>query len=193
MTTVEENTVVSDRKRAVGVFSNRQQAEQALNELKASNFPMDNVSLIARDADQDEQLGGAHLSDRVGNKDVGGATGVVGEIATNSALGSVLVGLGSLALPGIGPIIAAGTVATGLVATVAGFGIEAVATAGLVRALADLGIPEEQARTYSDSLHQGHYLAIVDGTEDEIGRAEAIFSKQGIQNWGIYNSLKAKG
>ena len=85
MTTVEENTVVSDRKRAVGVFSNRQQAEQALNELKASNFPMDNVSLIARDADQDEQLGGAQMSDRVGNKDVGGATGVVGEIATNIA------------------------------------------------------------------------------------------------------------
>jgi hypothetical protein len=181
---------MTDRKRAFGVFSSRQEAEQALNELKASGFSMDSVSIIARDADQTEQLGGAQVSDRIGNKDVGG-TGVVGEIATNSALGSVLVGLGSLALPGIGPVIAAGSVATALVATVAGSGIEAAALAGVVKALTDLGIPEEQARTYSDSLNQGDYLVIVDGTDDEIQRAAGILSDRGIQNWGIYNSLAA--
>lgn len=100
----------------------------------------------------------------------------------------MLVGLGSLAIPGIGPIIAAGSVATALVATVAGTGIEAAAIGGLVRGLTDLGIPEEQARVYSDHLHQGDYLVIVDGTEDEIGRAQAIFSDRGIQDWSVYNS-----
>jgi hypothetical protein len=99
----------------------------------------------------------------------------------------VLVGLGSLAIPGVGPIIAAGSVATALVATVASTGIEAAALGGLVRAISDLGIPEEQARVYSDRLHQGHYLVIVDGTEDEIGRAESIFSDRGIQDWGVYS------
>jgi hypothetical protein len=183
--------VVSSERRAFGVFSSRQEAEQALNELKTSGFPMDNVSMIAREAKQGEELGGAELTPRIGNKDVGGGTGVVGEIATDSALGAVLVGLGSLAIPGVGPIIAAGSVATALVATVAGTGVEAAAIGGLVRALTDLGIPEEQARVYSDSLHQGHYLVIVDGTEDELNRAGSIFSDRGIQDWGVYNSPQA--
>ena len=183
--------VVSSERCAFGVFSSSQEAEQALTELKASGFPMDKVSLIARDAEQGEELAGAEVTPRIGNKDVGSATGVVGEVATNSALGGVLVGLGSLALPGIGPIIAAGSVATALVATVAGTGIEAAAMSGLVRALTDLGIPEEQARVYSDRLHQGDYLVIVDGTEDEINRAESIFSDRGIQDWSVFNSPQA--
>ena len=180
--------VVSSERRAFGVFANRQEAEQALNELKSSSFPMDNVSIIAIDAKQGEELGSAEITSRIGTKDVGAATGVAGEIATDSALGAVLVGLGSLAIPGIGPIITAGSVATALVATVAGTGIEAAAIGGLVKALADLGIPEEQARVYSDRLHQGHYLVIIDGTEDEIGRAESIFSGQSIQDWNVYSS-----
>lgn len=183
--------VGSDEKRAFGVFSSRQEAEQALNELKASGFPMNNVSILARDAEKGEQLSGAQLSDRIGNKDVENATGVVGEIATDSALGAVLVGLGSLAIPGIGPVIAAGSVGAALVATVASSGIEAARIGGLVKALTDLGIPEEQARVYTDHLHQGDYLVSVDGTQDEIGRAEAIFSDQGIQDWNIYNSSQA--
>jgi hypothetical protein len=101
------------------------------------------------------------------------------------------VGLGSLALPGIGPIIAAGSIATALVATVASTGIEAAATSGLVKALADLGIPKEEARVYSDQLLQSHYLVIVDGTEDEMSRAESIFSAQGIQGWSVYNTPQA--
>ncbi|HEY9725889.1 MAG TPA: general stress protein [Chroococcales cyanobacterium] len=188
MTTVEEDRGVSDRKRAFGVFSSRQEAEQALNELKASGFPMDNVSIIARDADQDEQLGGAQVSERIGNKDVSSGTGVVGEIATDSALGAVLVGLGSLAIPGIGPVIAAGSVGAALIATVASTGIEAAATTGLVRVITDLGVSEEQARIYSDRLHQGNYLAIVDGTEDEVRRAEGVLSDRGIKDWSVYDS-----
>jgi hypothetical protein len=60
-----------------------------------------------------------------------------------------------------------------------------------VRALADLGIPEEEARVYSDHLYGGHYLVIVDGTEDHISAAEEIFTKQGIQDWGVYNPPQA--
>jgi hypothetical protein len=180
-------TVVSDKKRAFGVFSSRQEAEQALNELKASGFPMDQVSVIAKDADPNEQLGGAEMSDRIGNQDAAAGTGVAGDIATSSALGSVLIGLSSLAIPGVGAVIAAGSVGLALAASVAGTGIEAAAISGLVKALGDLGIPEEQARTYSDHLYNGHYLVVVDGTDDETGRAEAIFSNRGIQDWGIYN------
>jgi hypothetical protein len=74
---------------------------------------------------------------------------------------------------------------------VASTGIEAAAFGGLVKAVTDLGIPEEQARAYSDRLHQGDYLVIVDGTEDEIGRVQPIFSNRGIQSWSVYNSSQA--
>jgi hypothetical protein len=183
--------VVSNQKRAVGLFSNREVAEQTLKELKASGFSMDKVSIIAKDADQDKQLGGAQMSDHVGDQDVGTPTGVVADALTTATWGGILVGLSSLALPGIGPILAAGSLGASLVTAVAGTGVGAVATGNLVRALADLGIPEAQARTYSDRLLAGNYLVIVDGTEDEIGRAEAIFSDLGIQEWSIYNSSQA--
>jgi uncharacterized membrane protein len=74
---------------------------------------------------------------------------------------------------------------------VASTAIGAAAAGGLVRALTDLGIPEQQARAYSDRLQQADYLVILDGTDDEIRRAEAIFSARGIQAWGVYSSPQA--
>ncbi|WP_413161471.1 general stress protein [Capilliphycus salinus ALCB114379] len=183
--------VESDRQRGVGVFSNRQEAEQALNELKASGFPMDKVSIIAKQAEENDQLGEASMSDKVGNKDVSTATGVAANTMANSALGTVLVGLGSLAIPGIGSVIAAGTLGLALTASTAAIGVEALASNGLVNALTEQGIPEKQASIYRDRLLIGRYLVFVDGTEEEIDRAKGIFSDKGIEDWGVYNSSPA--
>ncbi len=71
-------------------------------------------------------------------------------------------------------------------ASVAGTGIAAAAAGDLVKGLADLGIPEEHARIYGDRLHQGNYLVILEGSEDEIRRAEQIFSDRRIEDWGTY-------
>lgn len=75
-----------------------------------------------------------------------------------------------------------------LVTSVAGMAVGAAAYQNLVNALADLGIPEDRARVYSDRLQQSHYLLILEATEVEIHRAEAILRKRDIQNWGIYDS-----
>ena len=88
-------------------------------------------------------------------------------------------------------MIAAGSLGLGLVTSAAGIGIGALASGHLIKALANLGIPEEQARAYSDHLLRGNYLVILEGTDDEITRAEAIFSNQGIQDWSIYNLPQA--
>ncbi len=174
-------------KRAVGVFSNRRDAEHALSELRDSGFPMDRVSVIAKEADQDDQLAGADMSDRVGNKaDEGAKAGAVTGTALGG-LGGLLVGLGALAIPGIGPIMLAGAGATALATTLTGAGIGAVA-GSLIGGLVGLGIPEERARVYNDRVSRGEYLVIVDGTADDIHRAEAVLSRRGIQDWGIYNA-----
>ncbi|MEH1918867.1 histidine kinase [Nostoc sp.] len=177
--------VVGLHKRAVGVFSHRRDVEHALHELKKVGFDMNRVSVITQDGDK-EDIAGADVSDRVGDQSDEGAK--VGA-ATGGALGGLaglLVGLGTLAIPGIGPIMLAGAAATTLATTLAGAGIGAVA-GSLLGALIGLGIPEERAKVYDERVKRGHYLVILDGTEAEILRAEAILNHQGVEEFGIYD------
>ncbi|MEM6755061.1 MAG: YsnF/AvaK domain-containing protein, partial [Cyanobacteria bacterium P01_C01_bin.38] len=126
-------------------------------------------------------------TEKVGNKaDEGAAAGAV----TGGALGGItglLVGLGALAIPGIGPIIFAGAEATAIATTLAGGAIGA-ATGGLVGALIGLGIPEEKAKVYSDRVAGGSFLVMVTGTEAEVKRAETIMQRSGVEEFGIYNA-----
>ncbi|BBD67568.1 multi-sensor signal transduction histidine kinase [Nostoc commune NIES-4072] len=178
--------VVGVDKRGVGVFSHRRDVEHALHELKKVGFDMNRVSVITQDGDRDD-ISGAEVSDRVGDKSDDGAR--VGA-ATGGALGGLtglLVGLGTLAIPGIGPIMLAGAAATTLATTLAGAGIGAVA-GSLLGALVGLGIPEERARVYDERVRRGHYLVIIDGTDTEIARAEAILHQGGVEEFGIYDN-----
>ncbi|AFY55251.1 hypothetical protein Riv7116_2749 [Rivularia sp. PCC 7116] len=178
--------MTSEYKRAVGVFTTRKDAESALQELKESNFPMDKVSVIARQPEESEDIAGIEVKENVGNKaDEGAATGAF----TGGALGGItglLVGLGMLAIPGVGPIMLAGAEATAIATTVAGGAIGA-ASGGLVGALLGLGIPEERAKVYSELVSKGSYLVAVKGTEAQISQAQDILSRRGIKEWGVYD------
>jgi hypothetical protein len=172
-------------KRAVGVFSSRRDVEHGLHELKNAGFDMDRVSVITQDGERDD-IAGAEVRDRVGDKSDEGAT--VGAVS-GGALGGLtglLVGLGTLAIPGIGPVMLAGAAATALATTLAGAGIGAVA-GSLLGALIGLGIPEERAKVYDERVKRGQYLVIIDGTDAEVARAEAILRQQGIEEFGIYD------
>lgn len=118
---------LSGEKRAVGVFAQRSDVELAVRELKNSNFPMDKVSVIARDAEHVEQIAGIEVKEHTDNKaEEGAVTGAL----TGGALGGLtglLVGLGLLAIPGIGPVMLAGAGATALASTFAGGAIGAAA------------------------------------------------------------------
>jgi hypothetical protein len=184
--------VNKNHKYAVGVFSRHQEVESAINELKALGFPMEQVSIIAKDVEP-EDLGEAQMSDgqsptvsdRIGEQSVN-ATRAVGDTLTATTWGSVLVGLSSLAIPGLGILLAAGSVGVALVASMAGVAVGTVANQNLVKVLSDLGIPENQV--YSDRLQQSYYLLILNGTDEEIHRVQPILHNQGIKNWGIYDS-----
>lgn len=187
-------------KRIVGAFSARLDLEQAIHELNQAGLPMQQVSVIAKHADKDTSVAGvdvsrtpAELADkRVDNKaDDGAKTGV----AAGAALGGVtglLVGLGTLAIPGVGPILLAGTVATALATTAAGTAIGAAA-GGILGALVGLGIPEERAKVYNDRIARGDYLVMVDGTDAEITRAERILLNHGAHDIGIFDAALPAG
>lgn len=185
MTNISHHPNSHRYQRAIGVFETRSAAEEALHELKRSGFDMDNVSVIARDS----QGAVADVDVRekaVGNKaDEGAATGAAAGGALGT-IGGLLVGLGTLAIPGIGPILLAGAGATALATTLAGTAIGAAA-GGLVGGLIGLGIPEERARVYNARISRGDYLVMVTGTEASVSMAERILHGRGIQEWNIYD------
>lgn len=179
-----QDTVARHDRRAVGVFPTRAAAEKALHELKASGFNMDRVSVVTKDGDRAGGIEGAEVKDKVGNKaDEGAGVGAVSG-GTLGGLTGLLVGLGTLAIPGVGPVMLAGEVATALATTLAGGAIGAAA-GSLVGGLVGLGIPEKEAKHYNDRVHHGDYLVIVDGTESEILSAETILKRQGIRDWSV--------
>ncbi|MBD2181413.1 DUF1269 domain-containing protein [Planktothrix sp. FACHB-1355] len=174
-------------RRAVGVFSHRQDAEYALTELRDSGFPMDKVSLIAKDTGKADRFAGSDVRDidNDTNADEGAKTGAIAGGALGGITG-LLVGLGALAIPGIGPVMLAGAAATAIATALSG-GVIGAAAGGLIGALIGLGIPEDRARVYSDRVSRGGYLVIVDGSEDDIRRAESILNRRGIEEWGVYD------
>ena len=174
----------TSHKRAAGLFHSQEQAESAVRDLRDSGYDMQKVSIVAKDA---EAIDGIETRKGMGSKADDGAT--AGAL-TGGALGGItglLVGLGTLAIPGVGPILLAGATATTIATTLAGTGI-GIATGGLLGALVGLGIPEKKAKIYRDSVRDGSFLVMVNGTEAEITRAEAIMNHHDIDELGIYDA-----
>jgi hypothetical protein len=177
-------------RRAVGVFPNRLETENALLEIKSSGFPMENVSVVGRNADTEDRVAGVEIHKSIDNKsDEGAVAGAV----TGGTLGGItglLVGLGTLAIPGVGPVLLAGAAATALATTLAGTAIGA-GGASLLGALIGLGVPDNEAQVYSDLLEQGYYLVVVDGTETQVRHAGEILTRKGVSQWQVYDVTNA--
>lgn len=158
----------------VALFDRVDDAHRAVRALRDSGFENKHISLIA--ADQDEvysrQLGsqkGEMLDD---NKAGEGAAAGAGTGAVIGGLGGLLLGLGALAIPGIGPIVAAGPIAAAL----AGAGIGAAA-GGIVGALVGMGIPEDHANYYAEGIRRGGTLVVVQAQDDHADRASTILNQ----------------
>ncbi|AFY54886.1 hypothetical protein Riv7116_2370 [Rivularia sp. PCC 7116] len=176
-------------KRAVGTFASREDAEKALYKLRDSNFSMDKVSLLAKNPDGNEKIAGTQVKNERGENEAQEGAGIGATTGTVlGGLGGLLLGLEELLIPGIGPFLAAGTIAT----TLAGAGLGA-ATGGIIGALTGMAIPEEDARMYEDRINNGYYLLIVDGYEDEIDRAGSILSSHNIGNWKVFDAELPEG
>lgn len=168
-------------KHAIGTFPSRQSAEQALMELTETGFPMNKLSVITKNSDPDKPLGGEDTSERTITRSKGVGLGA----AFGAAMGGLPVlvgGLGILFVPGVGPVLAAESILAVLLTSGA-----VAATGGLIGALQGWFIPEEQARSYNDRVSQGDYLVTIEGTEDEIRRAEPVLSRWGIQEWRVFD------
>ncbi|MBD2539295.1 DUF1269 domain-containing protein [Coleofasciculus sp. FACHB-SPT36] len=172
--------VLTQPKRAFGVFSSLQDAEGAIQELKAAGFPMNQVSAINKESEP--------VSPPPASKAQEGTTlGAIAGGAAGSVLGLAL-GLGTIAaIPVLGPISIIGVAATALATTLTS-GVIGATAGGLLGALTGYGIPDEQAAIYNDRIHHGDYFLIVEGTEAEVRQAEAILNRWNVQELRIYDA-----
>jgi len=144
-------------------------ATAVVNDLVNAGFHRNSISIIANDPDK--QYSTYVDRDMSGDDTAKGA----GFGALIGGLGGLLVGLGALAIPGIGPVIAAGPIA----ATLAGAGIGAV-TGGIIGALIDLGIPEESAHVYAESVRRGNVLVTAQVADNRVEEATRIMERPGL-------------
>jgi hypothetical protein len=157
-----------------GIYSSLSAVEFATDTLARAGFPTSDISVL-----MPESLGGpkAMGTEKATKAPEGAAAGVTAGGIIGGTLG-VLAGVGLLAIPGLGPFIAAGPIMAGL----AGLGVGG-AVGGFTGALVGMGIPEFEAKRYEGRLQKGGILLSVHcDTSDEIERCKAILKVSGAED-----------
>lgn len=147
----------------VGVFRSKSDAKKAVSELRAKGFKENEINIIAKGEGRGER--GAFTS--MAGQDVGEGVATGGAVG---GLAGLLAGAGTLAIPGIGPLVAAGPIAAALSGAVTG---------GVAGGLLDFGIPEERGRHYEGRIRQGNIVALVRADEAKVKDASTIFRSNG--------------
>jgi hypothetical protein len=148
----------------IGLYSNRAEAERAVQELVNEGFSKDTISVVAPGSAKDSP----HLGPL---NEVGSDPGPGGGAAVGGFAG-FLAGMAALALPGIGPVLAVGPFAAGLM----GAGIGAAA-GGIAGALKGHGVPEEHATRYSEAVGKGDCLVMVHSDSGRVVQAVDILDR----------------
>ena len=152
------------------LFDDYADATAAVRDLEALGISHDDISIVANNAHGQHDVNDHGVDDH-GDVSRGTSTG-----ALLGGAGGLLAGLGLLAIPGLGPIVAAGWLA----ATAVGAGIGAAggaATGSLVGALKESGHTEEDANVYSEGVRRGGTLVSAKVAEADVAQAEAALDR----------------
>jgi hypothetical protein len=155
----------------IGVFAKCSDVQLALQELKASNFPMHKVSVIARNVEERSDIAGVEFQERTSNISAPEVAGAFKGGALDD-FSSLLVRV----IPGVGKVTLAGVEAAAIATSL---------TEGLPSIFLSFGIPKEQAQNYSNLVCKGYYLLIVTGIDIEIYLAQRIFNRRDIQEGDV--------
>lgn len=160
------------------LFDSHEQAQAAVQRLEAAGVPEHDISLIANNA-EGRHLTGGRRDDADDNETAEGA----GKGATTGGLiggaGGLAAGLGMLAIPGLGPVVAAGWLAATAVGAAVGAAAGAAA-GGLLGALKDAGHSDEEAHVYAEGVRRGGTLVSVRcDNPDHLARAEQVLNGEG--------------
>jgi hypothetical protein len=168
-----------------GLFETYVKATEAMHALRDAGIKTADISLIANNAD------GLYPGDEspVGKDTTAGAE--VGALLGGA--GGLLAGLGVLAIPGLGPVVAGGWLFATVIGAVAGASLGA-ATGGLIGLLADAGVPKSDAHVYAEGVRRGGALVTARVTEAQADTATAILASKGAADVaGLRQSYEREG
>src|SRR6476661_1979700 len=167
-----------------GIYSSGEHAERAVDALIKAGFNSSDISVLLPDKRSTKEF--AHV------KETKAPEGTTTGVATGGVLGGtlgVLAGIGALAIPGLGPFIAAGPIMGGL----AGLGVGG-AVGGLVGALVGMGIPEYEAKRYEGRVKNGGTLLSVHcNSSAEVSRAKDVLKLTGAEDVASTGESAAAG
>jgi hypothetical protein len=156
-----------------GIYKGVLQAERAVDQIMAAGFMSNDISVLLPDNESTKEFAHEKNTKAPEGTTTGAATGGV----IGGALG-LLAGIGALAIPGVGPFIAAGPIMGAL----AGLGAGG-AVGGFIGALVGMGMPEYEAKRYEGRVKAGGVLLSVHcDTSDEISRAKEILKATGAED-----------
>lgn len=168
-------------KSIVGLFERYEDAERAITELNRHDFDQSAISVVARAEVVQDHVGQENLGSGfedvespVVEKDVG--KGVASGMVIGTLAG-FLVGVGVITVPGLGAVIAGGTLGSALITTVAGawLGTLSGGVAGrIIAALVEWGLPPEKAQTYAEGFESGGILIEVECSNERAEEARTI-------------------
>jgi hypothetical protein len=160
-------------KAVFGIAKSEQQAIRIANDLRSAGFSDNDISVLFPDKEGTRDF--AH------EQHTKAPEGAVSGVAAGGIIGGALgwlVGIGSLAIPGLGPFIAAGPILAALSGVAAGGTV-----GGVVGAMIGMGIPEYEAKRYEGKLQEGNILISVHAeNSDEVSRAKEIFKEAGAED-----------
>ena len=145
------------------VYDSHEQARQAVSALEAAGIPSSGISLLANKNVSEKYADVDDVSEAATGAGIGAAVG---------GTAGLLAGLGLLAIPGVGPVVAAGWLASTAVGAAAGG-----ATGGLIGALAEAGVPEEHAHVFSEAVRRGGTLLSVRTDDNRADQVRSILDR----------------
>ncbi len=152
------------------LYDSYDDARQTVEALEASGVPHSDISIVSNNVDSRHAGAGTTAADCTATPSNATGTGVTTGTLVGGGVG-LLTGLGLLAIPGVGPVVAAGW----LVATLTGAGLGA-ASGGLLGSLVHAGVSEEDAHTYAEGVRRGGTLVTVRADESQASRIETVLT-----------------
>jgi len=151
------------------VFDDQAEAERAVSELRSAGVNDSAISVIAQEGKTTTTTDGSGIATGDGDDTGGFVKGLVG----GGAIGTLL-GIAALAIPGVGPLVAAGAIASSAIpaAALTGAAIGA-ATGGLAKVLTDHGVGDDDARYYEERVNGGSVFVSVDTSEAGLSSEQA--------------------
>lgn len=169
-------------KTVVAIFSDHRHAENAARQIKDQGLRTADISIVAKQGDEHAGDTGRTTATMgtMGNRGTARNDNISDGVVTGGILGGLaglLIGAGSMVVPGLGIVAAAGPI-TGL--------LSGAVTGGIVGGLVDLGIPEDRSRQYETDIRAGKILFSMKTDEDKVDQVASILRNNGADSVDTY-------